>query len=334
MSHFIDIGPDCWSRRAFITEARTKRDESSSMDELLKNAILNNFKSGRSRIHKGIRRDSERYQNRRISKERAELGLGNRWDSVAATNNYTNEVVDSIFELIPQLKGSGAFTGYVRYSLTNRWPNRFHFNKRDLFKLEEATKNKNTELQTQVLNYLIKKGKINNIAKEKFLSYDTDKQLRNIEAWKNQKAITNTLYNKTNAEKFLQANESEKLNILKDWANNTLVTTDPSTFIVRYCNNMQLVNDMIADAHQVNSKISDDSIDKRLKSGEYERDANLDGVTDEDRAMVRNIFNTIHDTRKDLRDYTPEELDDQERRWQALFKNDEEIDWNAPDEDE
>ena len=84
-SHFIDFGPTCWNNRTIITEARYKRSDDTSMDELIHRAMLANFKSERKRPHVSISTDSQRYKERRISKERLEKGAGNRWDSVAST---------------------------------------------------------------------------------------------------------------------------------------------------------------------------------------------------------------------------------------------------------
>ena len=88
-SHFIDFGPTCWNNRTIITEARTKRSDSDSMDDLLRKAILANFKEARKRPHVSISPDSQRYKERRISKARLEAGLSNRWDSVASTEPYS-----------------------------------------------------------------------------------------------------------------------------------------------------------------------------------------------------------------------------------------------------
>ena len=343
MPHFIDIGPDCWSRRTIISEARKPRNSDISMDEMLKNAIIANFKDARKRDHKGINKtDSSRYIKRRISAEREKLNLGNRWESVAAKDDFTNDVVDVIFHLIPQLKGSGAFTGYVRYALTNRWTNRFHFNKRILAKLKIAVENDDESLQERVLNDLIADGKISDQAKSEFSSRSKEKKLNTITAWENQKAITNMYYNKANATAFLEADEPGQLAILKKWGTVTLPTTDPSTFIVRYCNNMQFVQEMIDDTHQSNIKVSDDSIDKQLSSGKLARQAEADGITDDDRAILKDILAHLHDNHRDIRDYSSEEIDTQNKKWKDLFDgediNKEEdwsnVDWDAEDEDE
>lgn len=337
-SHFIDFGPTCWNNRTIITEARTKRSDSDSMDDLLRKAILANFKEARKRPHVSISTDSQRYKERRISKERLEAGLSNRWDSVASTEPYVLNTVNTIFCLIPELKGSGALTGYVRYALTNRWTNRYQFSARDMDKLTEAVQTNNVDRQKDILNYLVDKRKTDKIKAGEFLSYDTDKKLRNIEAWRKLKAITNPYFNKTNAEEFVNADYDKQLEILKKWGMVTLPTSDPSMFVVRFCSTRNLINTMIADSHKTNSKANADDIEKALDSGKFEREAAAQGVTDADKALARSVFAALHDTHKDLRDYSPEELlakqAENDKRWKEMVGDiNAEEDWSQDDDD-
>ena len=338
-SHFIDFGPTCWNNRTIITEARTKRSDSGSMDELLRKALLANFKDIRKRPHVSISPDSQRYKERRISKERAKLNLGNRWDSVASTEPYVIDTVNTIFDMIPQLKGSGAFTGYVRYALTNRWTNRMQFSARDMNKLAEAVQNNDIDRQKDILNYLVDKRKTDKIKAGEFLSYDNDKKMRNIEAWRKLKAVTNPFFNKSNAEEFINADRPKQFEILKKWGTVTLPTSDPSMFVVRYCGNKSVIISMIGDALKINGKVDADDIQRDLDSGKFEREATAQGITDDDRSILRNIFASIHDTHRDLRDYSPEELlakqAENDKRWKDMVGDlNAEEDWSQDEDDD
>lgn len=337
MKHFIDFGPQTWLNTP-ILEYRTKRDSNASMDDLLSKAIFNNFKNPRIRDHKSITRTADRYVNRRIRHKNKEGILTPKFDSVAAKDEYTNEVVDTIFSIIPQLKGSGALTGYTRYALTNRWTNRKQFNGKDLNKLSAAVTEQNTDKQNEILDYFIKKQLINDAAKQNFLSYDDEKKMRNIKSWEGLQKITNPYYNSKSANEFIEADYEKQLEILKKWAMVTLPTTDPSMFVVRYCNNMKFINDQINDAFKLNMKTSADDIDKQITSGKFERDAAAQGLSDSDKQMAREILASLHDTHKDLRDYTPEEIEqhkkEQDARWEKLVGDiNAEEDWSQ-DEDE
>lgn len=338
-SHFIDFGPMCWNNRTIITEARTKRSDSDSMDELLRKALLANFKDIRKRPHVSISPDSQRYKERRISKERARLNLGNRWDSVTSTEPYVINTVNTIFDMIPQLKGSGAFTGYVRYALTNRWTNRMQFSARDMNKLAEAVQNNDIDRQKDILNYLVDKRKTDKIKAGEFLSYDNDKKMRNIEAWRKLKAVTNPFFNKSNAEEFINADRPKQFEILKKWGTVTLPTSDPSMFVVRYCGNKSVLISMIGDALKINGKVDADDIQRDLDSGKFEREATAQGITDDDRNILRNIFASIHDTHRDLREYSPEELlakqAENDKRWKDMVGDlNAEEDWSQDEDDD
>ena len=304
----------------------------NDMNQLLNDAILTNFKGSRIRAHKQIKSDSKRYTTRRIGKNRTE----NRWDSVSANDDYTNDVVNAIFNLIPDLKGSGAFTGYVRYSLTNRWPNRFHFNKKTINSLIDYVNSNNNEKELEILNHLVFTGKISKNDKVSFLSNNVEKKNQILLEWKTKKAITNKLYNKDNALEFLNADKQQQLKILMHWSTITLPTTTPSAFIVKYCLDSQSINNMINTAQEVHTNVDDDSIDRQLKNGKFEKDAIIDGITDEDKQLFRKIISALHDSHKDIRDCTSKELDEYNNEWNNLLDGDDlykEEDWSNIDWD-
>lgn len=336
-SHFIDFGPTCWNNRTIITEAKSKIDNDASMDDIIHKALLANFKSARTRPHKSISIDSKRYKIRRISPERAKLNIGNKYESVASTEPYILDTVNTIFALMPQLKDSGALTGYVRYALTNRWVNRPQFNARDLNKLEEAVNNNDVDRQKDILIALIDKRKTDKTKAGEFLSFDNDKKLRNIAAWRKLKLITNPYFNKQSAEEFVNADQKKQFKILKKWGMVTLPTTTPSAIVVRYCSNVNLFTTMINDAQHINDDKGKTDIDKDLYNDKFEREATKQGVSEVDRKFMRNLLASIHDTHKDLRDYSPDELlnmqKDQEKRWNDMFDSSN-IDWSKDDDDD
>lgn len=338
-SHFIDFGPTCWNNRTIITESRYKRSDDTSMDELIHRAMLANFKSERKRPHVSISTDSQRYKERRISKERLEKGEGNRWDSVASTEPYVIDTVNTIFNLIPQLKGSGALTGYIRYALTNRWTNRYQFSARDMDKLAAAVQANDVNKQKDILSYLVDKRKTDKIKAGDFLSYDNDKKMRNIEAWRKLKAITNPYFNKANAEEFINAEEPKQIEILKKWGMVTLPTSEPSALVVRYCSNKNVFNAMTKDAHKINGKVDAEDIQKDFDSGKFEREATAQGVTDADRSILRDILLNVHDSHRDLRDYDPDELaakeEENRKKMQELVGDiNAEEDWSQDEDDD
>ena len=266
--------------------------------------------------------------------------MGNKFDSVAATDDFTDDVVAALFKLITDLKGSNAMTGYVRYGLTNRWTNRFHFTKPQLDKLQAAVEGDDESKQNDVLDLLISNHKINEQAKANFLSYDKEKKLRNIEAWRKQPAITNMYYNRQNAMQFLNADKNKQLSILKQWSTVTLPTTDPSYTTVKFCIDTDYVQNTINYAYKINKKLDDDSIDRALNSGALDRQARADGITDADKSMFREIIKTLRDTHSDIRDLTSDEIDRENDRWKEMFGDEDinkEEDWsnvNWGDEDE
>ena len=302
------------------------------MNKTLNEAIVANFKGNRVRAHKTIRSDSKRYTERRIGKNRTE----NRWDSVAATDDYTNNVVNIIFNLIPELKGSGAFTGYVRYALTNRWPNRFHFNKKIINNLTKIVNDNNVEVLEQTLSHLVYTKKIDLAEKNKFLNGDNNDRLQILENWKIKKAITNPYYNADSAAEFINAEKNKQLEILKRWSTVTLPTTTPSTFVVRYCIDNSNVNNMISDAQSLHSSVDDNSIDEQIKNGRFERDAIECGITKEDKQLFRNIMAALHDSHRDIRDFTSDEIDECNREWSNIIGDDlyKEEDWSNVNWDE
>ena len=72
---------------------------------------------------------------------------------------------------------------------------------------------------------------LNEARKKNFLSYDKEKKLRNIEAWRKQKAITNPLFNLKSAQEFLDADKNTQFKIFKEWVDATLPNTAPQQII-------------------------------------------------------------------------------------------------------
>ena len=182
------------------------------------------------------------------------------------------------------------------------------------------------------------KRKTDKIKAGEFLSYDNDKKMRNIEAWRKLKAVTNPFFNKSNAEEFINADRPKQFEILKKWSTVTLPTSDPSMFVVRYCGNKSVIISMIGDAQKTNGKVDADDIQRDLDSGKFEREATAQGITDDDRNILRNIFASVHDTHKDLRDYSPEELlakqAENDKRWKDMVGDlNAEEDWSQDDDD-
>ena len=163
--------------------------------------------------------------------------------------------------------------------------------------------------------------------------------MRNIEAWRKLKAVTNPFFNKSNAEEFINADRPKQFEILKKWGTVTLPTSDPSMFVVRYCGNKSVLISMIGDALKINGKVDADDIQRDLDSGKFEREATAQGITDDDRNILRNIFASIHDTHRDLRDYSPEELlakqAENDKRWKDMVGDlNAEEDWSQDEDDD
>ena len=191
--------------------------------------MLSHNKQIRHRNYKPINSDSQRYKERRIHPERKKHELGNKFDSMSNPDGIESQVTAIIFNWIPFKDPT--ILQYIRYSLTNRWSNRFHFNKIYLDKLQAAVEGDNTTQQNKILDLLISKHKINDQAKANFLSYDKEKKLRNIEAWRKQKAITNPLFNLISAQEFLNADKNTQFKIFEKWVDVTLPNTAPQQYI-------------------------------------------------------------------------------------------------------
>ena len=94
---------------------------------------------------------------------------------------------------------------------------------------------------------------------------------------------------------------------------------------------------MINDAPRINDDKGKTDINKDLDNDRIERDAKKEGVSEADRKFMRNLLASVHDTHKDLRDYSPDELlnmqKDQEKRWNDMFDSSN-IDWSKDDDDD
>lgn len=190
-----------------VLEARTRNTDTS-----------NNIQT-RKRVHKPISPDSDRYTNRRISKQKVEWGVGNMFETMHDTG-LKKQVANTIlgwFDTLPV-----TIQQYIRYDITNLRTNRFKFNHGWLDKLRIAVINNNTQKQQTILNIFTTKNVIDQQTANTFLTQSPDEQLQTIEKWGNIKAQTNPLFNDNAAREFLESDANTQMKIFKRWIVNTL----------------------------------------------------------------------------------------------------------------